>query len=104
MSAAQAYYDQVLSMGHSHENALAHTRQHYPNFVPGIAEAVAAPSDDPRFPTGYSCCTERRLTRHDRGTCGRCSHGTCCCSCGNGSQRVRSSSLHPAAGRGVQHQ
>ena len=43
MSAAQAYYDQVLSMGHSHENALAHTRQHYPDFVPGIAEAVAAP-------------------------------------------------------------
>ena len=43
MSAAQDYYDQVLGMGHTPENALAHTRQHYPNFVPGTAEAVAAP-------------------------------------------------------------
>ena len=43
MSAAQDYYDQVLGMGHSPENALAYTRQHYPNFVPGVAEAVAPP-------------------------------------------------------------
>lgn len=43
MSAAQGYYEQVLGMGHSPENALAYTRQHYPNFVPGTADAVAAP-------------------------------------------------------------
>ena len=43
MSAAQDYYDQVLGMGHTPENALAYTRQHYPNFIPGTAEAVAAP-------------------------------------------------------------
>ena len=43
MSAAQDYYNQVLAMGHTPENALAYTRQHYPNFVPGVAEAVAAP-------------------------------------------------------------
>ena len=43
MSAAQDYYDQVLGMGHSPENALAYTRQHYPNFVPGVAAPVAAP-------------------------------------------------------------
>ncbi|DAC21860.1 MAG TPA: hypothetical protein D7H91_03545 [Candidatus Poseidoniales archaeon] len=43
MSAAQDYYDQILGMGHSPENALAYTRQHYPNFVPGVAEAVAPP-------------------------------------------------------------
>ena len=43
MSAAQDYYNQVLGMGHSPENALAYTRQHYPDFVPGVAEAVAPP-------------------------------------------------------------
>lgn len=43
MSAAQDYYEQVLGMGHSPENALAYTRQHYPNFVPGTADALAAP-------------------------------------------------------------
>lgn len=43
MSAAQDYYNQVLGMGHSPENALAYTRQHYPNFVPGVAAPVAAP-------------------------------------------------------------
>ena len=43
MSAAQDYYNQVLGMGHSPESALAYTRQHYPDFVPGVAEAVAPP-------------------------------------------------------------
>ncbi|MEL0331937.1 MAG: hypothetical protein VW982_06955 [Candidatus Poseidoniales archaeon] len=43
MSAAQDYYNQVLSMGHSPENALAYTRQHYPDFIPGVAAPVAAP-------------------------------------------------------------
>jgi len=43
MSAAQDYYDQVVAMGHSAENALAHTRQHYPDFVPGVADSIAAP-------------------------------------------------------------
>ena len=43
MSAAQDYYEQVLGMGHSPENALAYTRQHYPDFVPGVAAPVAAP-------------------------------------------------------------
>ena len=43
MSAAQDYYEQVLGMGHTPENALAHTRQHYPDFIPGVAEAVAPP-------------------------------------------------------------
>jgi hypothetical protein len=43
MSAAQDYYNQVFGMGHSPENALAYTRQHYPDFVPGIADAVPAP-------------------------------------------------------------
>ncbi len=43
MSAAQDYYNQVLGMGHSPEDALAYTRQHYPNFVPGVAAPVAAP-------------------------------------------------------------
>ena len=43
MSAAQDYYDQVLGMGHSPENALAYTRQHYPDFIPGVAAPVAAP-------------------------------------------------------------
>ena len=47
MSAAQDYYNQVLDMGHSPENALAYTRQHYPDFVPGVAEAVAAPAPTP---------------------------------------------------------
>lgn len=47
MSAAQDYYNQVLGMGHSPENALAYTRQHYPDFVPGVAEAVAAPVATP---------------------------------------------------------
>jgi len=43
MSAAQDYYNQVLGMGHSPENALNYTRQHYPDFVPGVAQAVAPP-------------------------------------------------------------
>jgi hypothetical protein len=43
MSAGQDYYNQVLGMGHSPENALAYTRQHYPDFVPGVAAPVAAP-------------------------------------------------------------
>ena len=43
MSAAQDYYNQVLSIGHSPENALAYTRQHYPDFVPGVSTAVDAP-------------------------------------------------------------
>ena len=43
MSAAQDYYNQVLGMGHSPENALTYTRQHYPDFVPGVAQAVAPP-------------------------------------------------------------
>ncbi|MGB0594868.1 MAG: hypothetical protein ACPGMY_07060, partial [Poseidonia sp.] len=30
-------------MGHSPENALAYTRQHYPDFIPGVAAPVAAP-------------------------------------------------------------
>ena len=47
MSAAQDYYKQVLGMGHSPENALAYTRQHYPDFVPGVAAAVAAPVATP---------------------------------------------------------
>ena len=47
MSAAQDYYNQVLGMGHSPENALAYTRQHYPDFVPGVAAAVAAPVATP---------------------------------------------------------
>jgi len=47
MSAAQDYYNQVLGMGHSPENALAYTRQHYPDFVPGVAEAVPAPVPAP---------------------------------------------------------
>ena len=47
MSAAQDYYNQVLGMGHSPENALAYTRQHYPDFVPGVAKAVAAPVATP---------------------------------------------------------
>ena len=51
MSAAQDYYNQVLGMGHSPENALAYTRQHYPDFVPGVAEAVAAPAPTPAAQT-----------------------------------------------------
>ena len=47
MSAAQDYYNQVLGMGHSPENALAYTRQHYPDFVPGVAAPVAAPVMSP---------------------------------------------------------
>ena len=47
MSAAQDYYNQVLGMGHSPENALAYTRQHYPDFVPGVAAPVAAPVKAP---------------------------------------------------------
>ena len=47
MSAAQDYYNQVLGMGHSPENALAYTRQHYPDFVPGVATPVAAPVMSP---------------------------------------------------------
>lgn len=47
MSAAQDYYDQVLGMGHSPENALAYTRQHYPNFIPGTADALPAPVMSP---------------------------------------------------------
>lgn len=43
MSAAHDYYNQVLAMGHTPENALTYTRHHYPNFVPGVAEAVPAP-------------------------------------------------------------
>ena len=43
MSAAQDYYNQVLGMGHTPENALAYTRQHYPDFIPGVAAPVAAP-------------------------------------------------------------
>ena len=43
MSAAQDYYNQVLGMGHTPENALAYTRQHYPDFIPGVAEPLAAP-------------------------------------------------------------
>ena len=47
MSAAQDYYDQVLAMGHSAEDALAHTRQHYPDFIPGDAAPIAAPAPKP---------------------------------------------------------
>ncbi len=47
MSAAQDYYDQVLGMGHTPENALAYTRQHYPNFIPGTAESLPAPVMSP---------------------------------------------------------
>ena len=43
MSAAQDYYDQVLAMGHTPDSALAHTREHYPDFIPGVAAPVAAP-------------------------------------------------------------
>ena len=43
MSAAQDYYNQVLGMGHTPENALAYTRQHYPDFIPGVSAPVAAP-------------------------------------------------------------
>jgi len=43
MSAAQDYYDQVLAMGHTPDSALAHTRQHYPDFIPGVAAPVPAP-------------------------------------------------------------
>lgn len=43
MSAAQDYYNQVLGMGHTPENALAYTRQHYPDFIPGASAPVAAP-------------------------------------------------------------
>ena len=47
MSAAQDYYNQVLGMGHSPENALAYTRQHYPDFVPGETAAIPAPAPTP---------------------------------------------------------
>ena len=47
MSAAKDYYEQVLSMGHSAADALAHTRQHYPDFVPGDAQPIAAPAPTP---------------------------------------------------------
>ena len=47
MSAAQDYYDQVLGMGHSPENALAYTRQHYPNFIPGTTDSLPAPVMSP---------------------------------------------------------
>ena len=50
MSAAQDYYDQVLGMGHSPENALAYTRQHYPDFVPGVAAPVVAPVSQQAVP------------------------------------------------------
>jgi len=43
MSAGHDYYQQVLAMGHTPENALAYTRQHYPDFIPGRTQAVAAP-------------------------------------------------------------
>ena len=46
-SAARGYYNQVLSVGHTAENALAYTRQHHPYFVPSVAEAVAAPVMNP---------------------------------------------------------
>ena len=42
MSTAQDYYEQVLAMGHTPENALLHTRQHYPDFTPNVAGAVPA--------------------------------------------------------------
>ncbi|MEK9650910.1 MAG: hypothetical protein VW102_01795 [Poseidonia sp.] len=47
MSAAQDYYHQVLAMGHTPEHALAYTRQHYPDFVPGVSAPVAAPAPTP---------------------------------------------------------
>jgi len=47
MSAAQDYYQQVLGMGHTPEHALAYTRQHYPDFVPGASAPVAAPAPTP---------------------------------------------------------
>ncbi|MBL6733058.1 MAG: hypothetical protein ISP84_00765 [Candidatus Poseidonia sp.] len=47
MSAAQDYYQQVLAMGHTPEHALAYTRQHYPDFVPGVSAPVAAPAPTP---------------------------------------------------------
>ena len=42
MSTAQDYYEHVLAMGHTPENALLHTRQHYPDFTPNAASAAPA--------------------------------------------------------------
>jgi hypothetical protein len=100
MSAAQAYYDQVLSMGHSHENALAHTRQHYPNFVPGIAEAVAAPVMTPVSQQAIPAAQNVALPGTIGAPAVAAPMAPVAAPAGNGSQRVRSSSLHPAAGRG----
>lgn len=51
MSDAQAYYDQVLGMGHTEANALAYTRQHYPDFIPQPTAQAPPPAPVPQ-PTG----------------------------------------------------
>ena len=48
MSDAQAYYEQVLGMGHTEANALAYTRQHYPDFLPAPATQAPPPSPVPQ--------------------------------------------------------
>ena len=48
MSDAQAYYDQVLGMGHTEANALAYTRQHYPDFIPQPTAQAPPPAPVPQ--------------------------------------------------------
>jgi hypothetical protein len=48
MSDAQAYYDQVLGMGHTEANALAYTRQHYPDFIPQPTAQAPPPEPVPQ--------------------------------------------------------
>ena len=43
MTDAQDYYEQVLALGHPPEHALVYTRQHFPDFVPGVSASMASP-------------------------------------------------------------
>jgi len=48
MSDARAYYDHVLGMGHTEANALAYTRQHYPDFIPQPTAQAPPPAPVPQ--------------------------------------------------------
>ena len=78
MSAAQDYYNQVLGMGHSPENALAYTRQHYPDFVL-VCSTRGGARDGARLPTSRSRRSTRRSARHRRRSRGGRTDGRCAC-------------------------
>ena len=66
-------------MGHTPENALAYTRQHYPDFIPGVAAPVACARGGARLSAGRSRRSTRGSTRHRRCSRDGRTDGRCAC-------------------------